>query len=57
MDQWCVRLLLLWQRVIPSQYIVAIMEISSKYNDEFDECNISNTIYKKWFDTIIKELV
>ncbi len=29
--------------VYGSNYI----EISSKYNGEFDECNISNTIYKK----------
>ncbi len=32
------------------------VDISSKYNGELDECNISNTIYKKWFVTISDEL-
>ncbi len=32
------------------------VEISSKYNGEFDECYISNTIYQKWFETISEEL-
>ncbi len=27
-----------------------------KYNGELNECNISNTIYKKWCDTISDEL-
>ncbi len=31
-------------------------EISSKCNGDLDECNISNTIYKKWFETISEEL-
>ncbi len=32
------------------------VEISSKYNGDPYESNISNTIYKKWFETISEEL-
>ncbi len=32
------------------------VESSSKYNGELDECNISITIYKKWFENISGEL-
>ncbi len=38
--------------VYGSNYI----DISLKYNGDLDECNISNTIYKKWFETISEEL-
>ncbi len=39
-----------------SVYGSKYVEIISKYNGELDECNISNTIYKKWFETISEEL-
>ncbi len=32
------------------------VEISLKYNGNLDECNNSNTIYKKWFETIYEEI-
>ncbi len=32
------------------------VEIPSNDNGNLDECNISNTIYKKWFETISEEL-
>ncbi len=31
-------------------------EISSKYNGDLDECNISNTTCTKWFEAISEEL-
>ncbi len=38
-----------------SAYGSNYVEMSSQYNGELDECNISNTIYKKWFETISEE--
>ncbi len=35
-----------------SVYSSNYVEISSKYNGDFYKCNISNAIYKKWFETI-----
>ncbi len=32
------------------------VEISSMYNGDHVECNISNTIDKKWFEIIYEEL-